>query len=234
VAITDHEEDISYLLTLLTPEEIKRSQRFHQLIDRQRFVIGRGVLRLLLGSYLSIPPLQLTISQEKKGKLFATEALERNIHFNLSHSGNWILIAIDNKEVGVDVEKVFPDFYCEEMMHYNFSPAERVYIQQSHTPVKEFFQFWTRKEALLKATGVGLINNLPGVSCLIGTNYAEPALIASDRNWHIATFPVDEDHMGSLACQPGVTYTGYHFNLSSFLSPRFRIKHKVATALLLE
>jgi 4'-phosphopantetheinyl transferase len=79
------------------------------------------------------------------------------LKFNLSHSGDIAAIAIaDGRDVGVDVEQVRDMTMLEELASCSLSPGEQAELRKNRADKEEFFRLWTRKEAYLKATSLGL------------------------------------------------------------------------------
>lgn len=166
-SLDESETQLQILSSLLAPDEIDRAQRFHFRKDRVHFIVARGILRTILGQYLNEHPARLSFSYSSYGKpalnrVGATRSIDDaadNISFNLSHSAGLALYAIARKrEVGVDIEYVRPDFadmkiagqffFASEIAALLSSPPERRAI--------EFFNYWTLKEAYIKARGEGL------------------------------------------------------------------------------
>ncbi len=214
-SIRYHHSSIDYFTSLLHPGESIKSSRFLQEEDRQRFIISRGMLRLLLSRYLSVSAEEVMFSSGRNGKLSIGNANKKNICFNVSHSGDWVLIAIGCSETGVDVEKVEPSFSYEDIVARCFSAPEKRFIQEAEKPLIRFYQLWTQKEALLKATSIGLIDDLSEVSLLPGVNLIDSNLIASFADWHISSFQMDENHIGSVAAHPGTALAFYNFDWPS-------------------
>ncbi len=146
------------LLTLVPPDEQGRATRYVQPADQARFLVGRAVLRYLLGRHLGLLPAAVPLSLTPFGK--PELATPSGIHFNLSHSGAWIVMVLAPYEVGVDVEEMLPDFDYGEIASYHFGPAARRHLQQSSDPRGTFYHLWTRREALAKAIGRGLDDTL--------------------------------------------------------------------------
>jgi 4'-phosphopantetheinyl transferase len=153
-------EDIPALRGVLSAGERERADRFQLPADRRRFTVSRYALRSVLGDCSRLAPRSLEFRYGRQGKPY----LDRPgaPHFNLSHSGELALIAVCRDEpVGVDVEYALraPDVMYE-LVDAHFSPADRRQLLalpvQSHRDA--FFRCWTRKEALIKALGVGLLS----------------------------------------------------------------------------
>jgi 4'-phosphopantetheinyl transferase len=151
------------LRTLLSADEIRRSERFVFERDRCRYVAARGALRRILGGELGIAPAELQFGYGEHGKP-ALRAV-RDLQFNLSHSEDAAVIAVGGSEpVGVDVEmfKDIGDALALATAH--FSPAERACIEArtGEDRSRAFLTIWTRKEACLKAVGSGF--SIPAAS----------------------------------------------------------------------
>jgi len=119
----------------LSPDERERAARFRFEEHRRRWIAAHVALREILSKYTS--DVQFVIGENGKPSL-ANGA----VHFNLSHSGDLAVIAVSDHEIGVDVEQIRDGFDYESIM-----PAANR---------DEFFRAWTRKEACLKARGLGL------------------------------------------------------------------------------
>src|ERR1700694_895628 len=201
------------LWQILSPEERERADRFHFEVDRRRSVIGRGYLRLLLGEILDLPANKLQFEYDEFGKPSLTPRQGPPLQFNVSHSGELILIAITmGRAVGVDVERIRTDFDADSIAARFFSANEYRILASLAGPVryKAFFACWTRKEAYLKARGVGF--SLPldqfDVSFLPDE---EPRLLATRhdpaeaRRWRLQALDLSSDYAAALAA-PGSSW----------------------------
>jgi 4'-phosphopantetheinyl transferase len=146
--------------TTLCAAEIERANRFRLMRDRNRFVAGRGLLRVLLSRYLQIEPRQIEFVYGAQGKPSLGKAfLGSGLEFNLAHSHNLALLAVTNAgPVGVDVERIDPMADTRQLVARFFSARESAAFDRLPTDLKPaaFFNLWTRKEAWLKATGEGV------------------------------------------------------------------------------
>lgn len=156
--LLDHE--VQALYPLLSDSERHRADRFCFPRDRTRFVVARGLLRTHLGAYLGLEPGRVVIAQAAHGKPYVeTLGHVARLGFNLSHSGGLALYAFSwDREVGIDVEQVRPLDDLDRLASRSFSPRE--YAEWRQYPRDEqleaFFRGWTRKEAFVKAIGLGL------------------------------------------------------------------------------
>jgi len=164
LALTADPPLLEKLSHTLTPEEKERASRFKFEPLRNRYIVGRGALRAILARYLQTEPAALRFGYLENGKPeLAGEFANAGIHFNLAHTGDLALVAITRIGwVGVDVESVRPIKNVDELVARFFSPRESALFQKVSTDAKPaaFFNLWTRKEALLKATGEGITRSL--------------------------------------------------------------------------
>lgn len=146
--------------SIVAEEERKRAFRFFFEEDRFRYLASHFVLRNVLALYLDIPPGRIRFSMGRKGKPeVAFGSGERSLRFNLSRSHDLALIAVArNMEVGVDVERIHPDPGLLTLAERRFTRREVGILRSlpGDLRLEAFFQFWVRKEAVLKAMGEGL------------------------------------------------------------------------------
>lgn len=152
-------DKIRLLEGLLSNDELERARRFHFQRHRQQFVARRGMLRMIIGAYLSAEPESLRFSYSEFGKPDLALPLQSDgLLFNLSSSGGLALYAFaQRRQVGVDVEKVRQDFEHERIGRF-FSLREQSALLSlpAEQRAQAFFNCWTRKEAFIKAHGEGL------------------------------------------------------------------------------
>ncbi len=151
--------EIEQFVQILAPDEQQRSQRFRFEKDRKKFVIARGLLRMILARYLSVSSDRVLFSYSSKGKpAIANTYPMGELCFNVSHSHQMALYAIAlNRPVGIDLEHIRP-IEAVALSQRFFLPSEAIVIRsligtEQH---QVFFRGWTQKEAYLKATGDGL------------------------------------------------------------------------------
>lgn len=151
---------VQRLRQTLSTDEQARAERFHFQTDREHFVVARGLLRSILAGYLDVAPGQLRFGYSPYGKpTLAGEFEKHGICFNLSHSGGLVLYAVTRgRELGIDLERIRPDFADERIAEQFFSPRETAALRALPTSMQHvaFFNCWTRKEAFIKARGEGL------------------------------------------------------------------------------
>lgn len=165
---------------LLDDSEIERMNNFKFDKDKKTYAITRSTLRVLLSRYIDIEPTDVTFYCNDYGKPFLGNA-NKDIQFNVSHSGNYGLIAITEKSpVGVDIEKINPDFASIEIAKKYYSQTENELLnnENSKDKIKVFFNIWSRKEAYIKCFGEGL--SIPLNEFSISTDSNNPTIL----NYH--------------------------------------------------
>lgn len=148
------EKNLSWMLSVA---EIEKMNRFFKPDDRKRYALGKYFSRQLLGKILNIEPQSLSFLMTKTNKPYL-----KDMNFNISHSGDYVVIAISIRPIGIDIELIKNHFDHDSLEEVCFTRNERKLI----TTLEDFYTFWTRKEALLKATGEGLIDDLLDIECI--------------------------------------------------------------------
>jgi 4'-phosphopantetheinyl transferase len=158
--INSPEFDVAEINSFLSIEEKNRAERFTSDHLRQRFIISHGILRFLLGHYIDNSPSSLVFLNDHKGKPYLKDfGNGSRLCFSLSHSHDMALCGVSwNRQIGVDVEFVRPVLSLESIVQRYFSKPELESMLNTSPEDRNmlFFQYWTMKEAYLKATGEGL------------------------------------------------------------------------------
>jgi 4'-phosphopantetheinyl transferase len=191
----------------LTDEETNQAARFHFAHDQRRFVIRRAVLRRLLASYLGVRTEIVRLLPGPNGKPFVCgQDMPEGIRFNCSHSGDRGLIVIaQGRELGADLEQHRDLNDAEDLAKAFFSDSEIKELNDLPRSLKTvgFFNCWTRKEAFVKAIGLGLSFPLNRFS--VSLTPGQPAAlldVAEDheamKKWTIASLDVGVDYSAAL------------------------------------
>ncbi len=148
------------MLGILAADERVRAERLRLPKDQADFILTRGMLRNILSRYLSTGPKELRFRYTKYGKPYLTGLPGVHpLRFNVSHSKGYALFAIaSGRQVGVDLEWIQPDFASGEIAERFFTRGEVAALRSlpRHLHNAAFFDYWTRKEAYIKAVGKGL------------------------------------------------------------------------------
>lgn len=197
---------VKFLESTLSAQEIQRAERFHFEKDRIRYIVAHGCLRDILSRTLQCEPEQLDFDANPYEKPILKD---HTLEFNLSHSGDFTLIAVARgNKVGIDVERIRSDIELENIANRFFSTNEFTELMSLPTEQKTsaFFSCWTRKEAYIKAQGLGL--SLPLESFDVSISPNEPAILRATRpdaheanRWALFSLDVDPEYAAALAVE---------------------------------
>jgi 4'-phosphopantetheinyl transferase len=160
-------QKLDELADTLAPDERERAGRFVQPLHRDRFIAAHGFLRRVLGRSLQTDPHAMRFIAGAQGK----PAIAGGPEFNLAHSGDMALIALARgSAVGVDVEQMRAMLDGESIAGRFFSAGEQAALAALPAAERQaaFFNIWTRKEAWIKAIGVGLSYPLDELTVSLG------------------------------------------------------------------
>jgi 4'-phosphopantetheinyl transferase len=220
--------EVAALAALLSPDETARAGRFRFADLRRRYVVARASLRQLVAARLGLQAPAVTFAYTSFGKPYlaprppahdnampAPAAIGGHLEFNVAHAGDLALIALTwARRVGVDVEPVRPLPDLASVAQRFFAPAEQAALAALLTAERTaaFFQIWTRKEALLKASGEGLSRSLAGFAVPLGEidvclllPTGEPGATASTAPallpWRLLPLPAPPGFCAALAVE---------------------------------
>jgi len=171
--------------TWLGDDEQARVASFQVERLRRQFIVRRGLRRALLADYLGVRPQDLRFAYGSKDKPRLTgEPAGAPLQFNCSHSAEMALIAVTRgREIGIDLERMRDGVRCEEIAARYFAPAEAAALASEPRRTRRalFFQYWTGKEAWIKAEGGGLSIPLQEFEVQLRSK-DDPAPITSSAN----------------------------------------------------
>lgn len=197
--------DRAHCYTLLDGAEQSMAAGMHNESLREQYIQGHGLLRALLGRYLRMPPETLKIGRTMRGKPFLVDF--PGLSFNLSHSSSkWLLAITAHVPVGVDIEMIKSRTQLSGLVGRCFAPEEQAYWQslseEEQLPV--FFDFWTRKEAFVKAVGQGIALGLD--RCAINPDNLQSLIRIPDEcgavdSWCIKNIMIDDSCRAAVVAQ---------------------------------
>lgn len=198
-----YKKNIFHVASTLSNTEIEIAGKYKFKRDKERYLISRYLLKKILSGYTDIPANNIIIKNSFYGKPEIENELK--IKFNLSHSGDKIVFAFTlNNEIGIDIEKI--EFSVNHMeIAENYFSEDEIFLlkKQKEDIVNNFYYIWTRKEALLKAIGVGLLPDLKKISVI--NNYflldleLKEINIDKENIWYIESIDIDNSYKTSIA-----------------------------------
>jgi len=191
----DDFENIHPYWEILNSSEQKRANKFYFEIDKKRFVITRALLKRYLGDYNRLEPKNIDFTLNAYGKPLMDN---QPFYFNVAHSEKRGLIGITQiAEIGVDVEHFRQNTDLDAIAKRFFSTLEydAFCALPQHEHKQGFFNAWTRKEAFIKAVGMGL--SMPLHAFDVSLSPREEARLSAVRfddekadDWQIMALPI--------------------------------------------
>jgi 4'-phosphopantetheinyl transferase len=198
---------VDRLVPLLSVDERERAGRFHFRRDAMRWIAARAALREILGGCLDADPRAVAFTYGDKGKpALAAPASGLDLQFSLAHSAHLAAYAVTvGCPVGVDVERLRPLPDMDQIAERTFSRRECTALRGLPVALRPagFFNCWTRKEAYIKAVGLGLsyplerfsVSLAPGAPARLEVVEAEPAHVEA---WTMAELAPRSGFVGAV------------------------------------
>ena len=193
--------------SILNEQEYQKAKTYFKEQNVRNFLTGRIALKLLCSKYSGMPAYTIRFSADiNKPRLLTPVTLK----YNLSYSGNHILISFGNCETGIDAEHINSRFDYEAMLPICFSEEERNHIKSNSKSCEDFYLQWTRKEAILKFTGQGLFSDLACIPSLNGTHRLDRENLKVKENIKLVSFHVSDKEVGSIVYPDNGTDLKYY------------------------
>ncbi len=168
---------------------VEKIEKFSKTGDKLR-CMGAGLLLNYIRHQYHIAGELLT---DKFGKPYFSGS---DIHFNLSHSGGYVIIAVSEEKIGIDIQRMKQDKH--RIAEKNFLPSECRYINEIEDEAvmqQRFCEIWTMKEAYLKNIGIGL--RKPLNSFEISFEGRTPQIIGK-KEYRFIQLKIDENYMVAI------------------------------------
>jgi len=209
------EDRVQRYLAQLQPDEMDRYRRLRFDVDRQGYLVTRALVRAVLSRYLARPPEAWRFVRTRHGRPLIADAEgdpeEGWLSFNLSNTRGLVACAVArSREVGVDVEWTGRPTEALAVAEQVLSPLELAHLRAlpKAEQRERFFDYWTLKEAYLKARGGGLSVPLRGFSVLLEgegpVRLALGPLLGGDAAaWQLGTWSPGPEHRLALCVRRG-------------------------------
>lgn len=194
------------LLSTLDTDIQAKIQRFRKSEDQLRAICGDLLIRTGAFEQWQLPAGRLKRTVNRYGKPAFSDY--PSLHYNLSHSGHWVIAVFDTSPVGIDIEEVAG--MEPGIADHFFAPAETKWLASLHPKQKTraFYELWTLKESFIKADGKGLSIPLDSFRFEFdegGTIYFHPPSDVQ-KQWHFKQYEIDPTYAlavcASHACFP--------------------------------
>lgn len=181
----------------ISKERGEKIDKYYREIDRIRCLYSEVILRYAL-FFLGIEQENIVFEYNSNGK--PQLAKDEDIHFNISHSGDWIVCAISSSEVGVDVEELndnqimsiarrcLTDYEYKQISSYDLS------IQAAM-----FYKYWTLKESFVKNTGLGMKKSFLDFEFVFDNLKIKLIMDGKEHtDYHFEEYKIDERHQVAI------------------------------------
>lgn len=182
-----NEEVIDKIGFFISKDKRFKINRFVNKQDRIRALIGDVLVRFTTMEKLKINNNNIIFNKNGYGKPFLKDYPKFN--FNISHSGDFVVCAIDDTEVGIDIEQIIQIDY-REIANSFFSESEVDYIldKGSNDILSKFYDIWTLKESYIKCCGLGV--TIPPESFSICINDHDNVQVVANNHWKGYSFKI--------------------------------------------
>lgn len=197
IYVPDFIELKSDLTKYLNFSEYEKANRFYQETDKNRFIIARSILKLILAAYSKSEAKNIKLDYNINKKPYL--ASDTWLHFNISHSEDYAAIAVSRNEVGIDIEYIAKDFDFDTILFDVFGDNEIIAIQNAVNKKQAFYTSWTRKEALVKALGKGIDDDFKHIPSLDGDYNLNSSLSKTSQHWQVHSFDLAAHYMAAVA-----------------------------------
>jgi 4'-phosphopantetheinyl transferase len=154
------------LLSVIGAAHRERILRFKKREDAERTLIAEVLIRAIICRKLHLPNKHIVFDMNSYGKPFLQH--HNDFHFNLSHAGEWVVCAVGNKPVGIDVEYIRPVSLTLAKRFFSDEEYQAIMEKEVSRQLPFFFELWTLKESYIKALGRGLSLSLASFTISIG------------------------------------------------------------------
>lgn len=199
--------EIESLARMLPANQRDAAARFRNDDARRRYIVAHTMTLDTLGCCADPPERRLVLARGRGGKPYiAGPRALRHLRFNQGHSGPMAVVAVSiGREVGIDIERIRPDIDIAGPARMCFTEREIAALAQvpQADRVAAFFSCWTRKEALLKAQGTGLLRPPDEVEVGLGRHDPQNAgrPDSGTEGWFVATLDFGADYAGAVAVE---------------------------------
>lgn len=197
IHLPDYFGNIKDLSSFLETNELNRAKRYYKESDKNKFIICRALLKLILSFYTKLHVRNIKIDYNINKKPYLSS--QPSLHFNVSHSGDYAIIAVANRIVGIDIEYINDNYNFWYAVRNTFDKDEISFIENSTYKSRTFYELWTRKEAFVKALGKGIDDDFLRVPCIDGLHIIDSLLTDTEDNWKIQSYQITKNYIFSLA-----------------------------------
>lgn len=186
----------SALLENVSGEKKERIGKYRKYEDKIRCMLGDLVVRYILISKYKLKMYDIEFIHNDYGKPMLK--LFENIHFSISHSGEWVLCAFDDSPIGIDVEVIGNNDYGIVKRYFHKNEWVEFNKKDESDKTSFFYTLWTAKESYIKMVGKGMSIPLNSFSALDGIVTLEKNTDNINEKSYFESFNLDDNHVGAV------------------------------------
>ena len=185
-------------LSQVSEEKRDKIVRYRKEMDGQRTLVGEILVKVMLAKHLKLSAKEIVFKKNEYGKPY----LEGNpLYFNISHSGEWVVGAISDYLVGIDVEQIKKaDLGIAKRF---FAPLEYDALMQiacEKAQNEAFYMLWSGKESYIKMIGKGLTIPLEAFSLAYNQHKIELIDAYKEKKAYFTVYPLQQDRYSLVVC----------------------------------
>lgn len=203
------------LLNFVSEEKKERISRFYWFEDAQNSLLGDILARYAICKRLNIDSRELVFCTNEYGKPVLLKP--HGVHFNISHSGNWVVCAVDDNPVGIDVEMIKPIDLKVAKRFFSRNEYISLINQPEEMKLKFFYQIWTLKESYIKMKGKGLKIPLNSFSVNMDQNDISVSVNNKIQPFSFYQSFIDSAAVYAVCTHNSNTNKGIYLNIEKFL-----------------
>lgn len=214
VNVVSHLLDLKKNRLLLSQTEIEKAKKYRFVEHENSYITRRAILRYILSLYLEVPPKEIEIELGQYGKPYLKKT-RRNLHFNMSHSKGLVYYVVTKiGSVGIDIEFIDKEKDVDNLAQLVLHEKElKLYEQMPEEKrIRLFYDYWSQKEAIVKAIGVGLSQPLKSIQMIEpikSSNFQVVDPKGSSSCWNVKTLKTHFNYSGSIALDKNITDIRY-------------------------
>ncbi|AEV68409.1 4'-phosphopantetheinyl transferase family protein [Acetivibrio clariflavus] len=193
------EQLFAQLLLCISDDEQERIKKFKKYDDALRGLTSKVLLRYIVSHLLEIQNNSICFGKNEYGKPYLMGV--NDFHFNLSHSGDWVVCAVDSLPIGIDVERIHDvDLNLSKRF---FAKEEHNYLESldGYKRMEAFFELWTLKESYIKADGRGLAIPLNSFSFSFDEGNIQFKASDSSEKYYFKQYDIDPSYKLSVCAR---------------------------------
>lgn len=195
-------------LSFLPEEKMDKIKRFRRYEDSLMSLTAEILIRAVVRFKLGIKNESIKFNRTAYGKPYLEDY--EDFHFNLSHSGSWVVCAAGSKAVGIDVEKIKEIDLNIAKRFFSKEEADDLFSKKEDEKIEYFFDLWTLKESYIKADGRGLSLPLNSFSFRIENENIIFTAESEQANYFFKKYDIDREYKLAVCSMESQFPEGIH------------------------